>query len=162
MSDQQHDVGPPAPQRPETPFTGRDLVRQTFSAWAVSVVGAATWITGSWLLSAGGPVSTSGSIVPIVVVGYAVISLVLFWVFAPLALILGRALRHVRPVRTHVLAFAGLGTAVCFVVVLAGELGLGVFEILSGPVGWLAAVGAGLCTGAGRFWAFRARRRRNG
>lgn len=145
----------PTPRLAPAEFEKRDLVRHTWTTWIVFSVGFVLWYGGGQLVSG----RTGPGLDMLVIFSLiAVISaLALVWIGAPLAWLVGRALRHVDSVAVHLLSFAALGAVGCFVLlaIFLWEQPEALFAIAT----LLSCLGCAACAGIGRFVAFRLRRR---
>lgn len=149
---------PPEQQKTSVPFEFRDVVRHSWTVLAVfmvCVVGYALYLGVADLVLFGRSDGLLYALTITGVVGFS--ALLLVWIGAPFAWLLGVALRRIASTTVHVLAFGALGVAAGAFVATG---------LVSGPVSqepWfvivIMALISGVCTALGRYVAFRSRRR---
>lgn len=140
-----------------TPFTARDVMSHTMTVWAAFVVPSAVYLVFAFWDGFG--VSGAVGMFLFIVFAFAVITLVLALLGAPLAWLLGRALRRVTRSWVHLVAFGLLG-AIAGAVVTATPIIYWVFPNADALFAAGVAAVCGLCTAFGRWLAFHLRRRR--
>lgn len=142
-----------------TPFTLTDVAIHTLTLWATFVTLSLVYgcIRYPGTFHATGP--DEYGLLAGVVLAYALVALALAWLGAPLAWLLGRALRSVRRHWVHVVAFGLLGFVAGAVIMLATATGAPTSEPIRPRTLIFAAVCGG-CTAFARWMAFRLRSRR--
>lgn len=133
----------------ERPFTARDVIRHTLVTWAAAMCVIVVNLLTTNLPDVGSFIFMIGAIV-----------FGLTWLGAPLAWALGRAMKSVRSVTLHLLAFGALGYLAATLLAIAPAVVSGSNVVVVGAPHIVAlGLGCAVCVIVGRSVAFLLRRR---